>query len=516
MVHKLRGEPTGLVYLCLVFVITVALASALLPAASASELGEDLLAAPGLPELGEGRISLDSIRDFGDVLAAAIATDKGVKIARYQLNGAMAGLKQVRAALGPQIQGSASYSAANYSESGGIVVDELKTTSGTLTWVQQLGPNTDLRAGLSKARLGAEQSVIQQQQAVVNVISNVQSAYHSLVKALQGVKLAEAAVEIAEKKVSITQDKVSMGTATEVDLLKAKTELLQAENNLRQARSGSDLALLGLLQIIGLDHTYLNQADGWARTLISTQDLTPVYWDVPFEEAVDYALKHRLDVQAAAKQVEMAEVDVAAVKDRRDWKISLNGSRMVDEFWLQGSVDTERLLMATVARTETEGETVSLWSGGTGTSDDPWKVSLEFSYKFSDGGAREAELEQMRSRYESAKLQYQALVDSVSLAVFGAREKMLQAWKSYEQAKLMTEQAQATYQQMQQMEALGSIPEIDLMEARMLVQKAENDLIAAGLDYEGRKTELAVAIGVPPETLIQAVGKRNWAFSLSE
>ncbi len=457
-----------------------------------------------LDGLENGTISLDVIGGLNDILRIAIATDKGVKQAGYQLDGAMGHLEQISAILKPQIQGGVSHSVS------GLEHLELETTSGRLTWAQQLLPNNDLRAGLETAKLGAQQAAIAQQEAVTRVVANVQSAYYGLVKSLRGVRLAELAVSNGAAKVQVAQDKLEAGIATPLDVLTAQNELLEAQNALNATRSGANLALLGLLQIIGLDHTYLDRADQWAENLIGDQDLTPVPWEVDFEQALDFALSNRLDLKSAEKQVQMAEVGVRAVERRRDWKVSLSGLRQVEDFVVQGSVDSDWMATGTAARSK--GDASSLPTGGP-TPD--WQVGLELSYTFGDGGTREAELKQADSQYRSAQLQYDGLADSLSLMIYGAMEKMTQAWAAYELAESALVQAETTYRQTRQMVELGSLPQTDLLDIELMVRQGENQLLSAGLDYELAKTELAVAMGIPTDRLVQAVGQRDWEFAVS-
>ena len=71
---------------------------------------------------------------------------------------------------------------------------------------------------------------------------------------------------IAQRKVEIASEKLAAGVATPLDVLTAQNELLQAQTMLNAANGGVDLAVLGLLQIIGLDHNFLAKGDSGQRT----------------------------------------------------------------------------------------------------------------------------------------------------------------------------------------------------------------------------------------------------------
>lgn len=464
-------------------------------------------AAQGAGVFGAVETDLSEITNLADLLTAAIANSRDVRAAEYQLEAARAGLKQVEAGLNPQLQATASYSVANYTESLFEAVDgTVRKASGALTWAQQLGPNSALRTGIDKANIAVEQAEIQRQQAVISVITSVQSAYYSVINAQRGVALAEEALANARRKAEITARQVADGMATSVDLLTAENALLEAQNGVSAAKSGLDVALLALLQTMGLSHGNLAEARDWAERLVAAQDFDPNKWDVDLTEAIEYAKEHRLDLALVERQVSMAKLDVDAVAKQRDWKVSLNGMTVKNDLVFNSSVDTERLFMATVAKTKSEGTKPSHQK----RQEDPWQVTAELSYRFGDGGAREAQLEQAQAVYNSVQLQYEKLLDGVCLDVFSARENMLQAWRVYEQSIQVLAQAKAVYQQLEKAHALGSIPEFDLLEGSLLVAQAENRVIAAALSYESSKTRFAASLGVPIDTLISAVGSNRW------
>lgn len=506
----MRGEQARrTIVLTVVWCITLVAVLGLVPRAAASE-----------ETFGHTVCKLENIETFADLLTVALANSRDIKAAEYQLAAARAGLKQVEAYLNPQFQATASYAVANYPESIiEVVKDTKRTTTGTLTWMQQLGPNKTLQTGLDKGSIAVEQALLQKEQAVVEVIIAVQAAYHNVINAQQGIKVAEEALANAQRKLSTTQRQVADGTASLVDLLTAENELLQAQNSVSAARMGLDMALLALLQTVGVDST-LAEARAWAERFVEAEDLTPVKWTVDLDAAVEYAKHNRLDLAMLQKQLEMAKLDIDAVASRRDWKLSLTGTTIRNEWILTGSVDTDRLLVATVARSKVKGSEenpLALSTGlaedaypQSGSVEDPWQVTAEFSYRFGDGGAKDAELEQAQAIYNSLQMQYEKLLNAIYLDVFSTRENMLQAWRVYEQSLKAREQAKAVYEQLEQAYAIGSISEQELLAGALLVTKAEADVIAAGLSYESSQTRFAASLGVPIETFLAGVSGKKW------
>ncbi|NLV92475.1 MAG: TolC family protein [Firmicutes bacterium] len=488
--------------------------------------------------LGVEGINLDDIQTLADILEVALTTDKGIKAAGYQLEAAQAQLEQAKAGLWPQIQLGAEGKVSNAPELG-MAKDTFRTVSGRVTWAQALKPNNDLQAGLKITELGIEGATIAQQQAVVELVYRVQSAYMALVEAVNGHRLAEASVAIAQRKVEIASEKLAAGVATPLDVLTAQNELLQAQTMLNAANGGVDLAVLGLLQIIGLDHNFLANGRQWAENLVATQDVTPVRWPVEYEEAVNYALTHRYDLLATENQVEMARINVESLAGKRDWKLSLAGTKQAEEVTLMGSIDTDWMAVASVSANKQWGEPSPSPMGlmdllipeiinkhgsevikdylpdESRDNQDPWSIGLELSYTLGDGGAKEARIREADAEYQRAKLLYEGLVDSVSIAVFAAQEKVTQTWAAYQLAQSYLEQARGNLERMELLFELGSVTETELLDVDLMVRQAENEVQATGLTYELAKTELAMAIGVAAEKLVHAVAIGDWALVLN-
>ena len=75
-----------------------------------------------------------------------------------------------------------------------------------------------------------------------------------------------------------------------------------------------------------------------------------------YEEAVNYALTHRYDLLATENQVEMARINVESLAGKRDWKLSLAGTKQAEEVTLMGSIDTDWMAVASVSANKQWGE----------------------------------------------------------------------------------------------------------------------------------------------------------------
>ena len=118
----------------------------------------------------------------------------------------------------------------------------------------------------------------------------------------------------------------------------------------------------------------------------------------------------------AMKQLEMAESAYKALKEERDWTVTLVGQYQPDdEVILRSSVDSNLALMVAATKVEYKAPEID-WdklgmfgymqsqaaspSGGEQSSVDPWQVELSFSYRYGDGGARQAKLDAKEAALE--------------------------------------------------------------------------------------------------------------------
>lgn len=476
----------------------------------------------------------EEVYSLGDLLAIAILHDSNVKLMEIQVNEARVGLQSLEATLRPQLIFSGDYSIENVAshpmarqfvsieiEFDGEVYkiellepDELvQTTMISLTLAKQLGPNLALRTAFEKASIGKEMSMLQREEAISQLVLQVQTSYHGVLKALYGKELASSVVDTAKKNVEVVQHRENTGTATMLDVLKEKNALLEAESHLSTAQMGLNVALLGLLQTIGLHGSYLTE-DLLSVEQLETYEEEPREWVISFERAIDYALLHRKEIEMASSQLAMTELDYQEHKEKRDWTVSLTGNYVIDDYILDGSLDSNRLLRGTIITSDIKWPSSDvedlLGSGGNGT--DPWKVGVQLSYNFGQGSLKRAEEERLELASQRAAIQYERLYDGIYLEVYSYYQQLEQAWQSYQLARKGQEEALATYRNLEEMYRLGSLTRKDLMEAELFVNQAKNHVLSTALDYRVKKGQLARSLGIDSATLIEAlIGGQCWS-----
>ncbi len=509
--------------LCLVL-LTAASQGLVLAESSSAELSQTA----GVPAALDPRLA--DIRSLEDILKVAVANNHSVKIAEISIEEALAGGREVEAALRPQLNLAGQYVRENVANNPADLLAQLEelsgdepisTTVGSLTYYQQLAPTAQIRGFQRQADIGTDVARMAKDQAVASTIVTVQEGYFNVLRAYSGLLAALAARDHAQLNLEAVERQLELGTATPLDVLKGKTAVLEAENNLQMASTGLELAVLGLLNSMGFSSVDGETAIAWAEQLAQSRDSSIIPWEIELNEAYAYALEHKLELAMARKQLEMAESAYRVVKEERDWTLSLTGKyQPADDIVLNSSIDSNLALMITAAKSKTElpeafdtlDDILKLVGGSTAdeSGPDPWRVELSLSYRFGDGGARRAQLDAKMAAVEKARLQVKMAEDGCYLELKSCLQQLDQALRAYELALQGEQAAKETLEQLESMYELGSVTGKEVREGRLMVIQAQNRVLDAALTYEAAKAKLAVAMGIHPEALMAAVGRNQW------
>ncbi|NLA58548.1 MAG: TolC family protein, partial [Firmicutes bacterium] len=191
-------------------------------------------------------------------------------------------------------------------------------TVGTFTYYQQLGPTAQIRGLQKQTEIGTHLARLARDQALANTILAVQEEYFNVIRAYNNRLAALAAREHAKLNLATVERQLELGTATPLDALKERNALLEAENHLQMASTGLELAVMALLQNMGLAPIDAETALAWGAQLAQGWEGDIIPWGIHLEEAYTYALEHKLELAMARKQLEMAESAYKAVKEERD------------------------------------------------------------------------------------------------------------------------------------------------------------------------------------------------------
>jgi len=153
-------------------------------------------------------------------------------------------------------------------------------------------------------RKRAAQSVLQQRilsfvDAAIKLVNETKSTYYTLQYQHRAMRLQKENLEILKQAIDIAQARLRSGETTQLDVNLLEARRLEVELELLQFRSDYRVGQQALLRLVGVAKA---PADWDPITLpesLSSLDLSE-------DDIVDWGLEHRLDVQAAAWEVEAA------------------------------------------------------------------------------------------------------------------------------------------------------------------------------------------------------------------
>ncbi len=533
------GLRAALVAACLILLFTAGQGLAM---AESSGLKQAQL--NGMPAaLGQ---ELANIRSLEDILRIAVGNNQSIKIAEMSIEEALAGGREVSAALRPQLSLAGQYVRKNVANNPSMLTglelpaetpipkdlpeDQLTSTVGTFTYYQQLGPTAQIRGLQKQTEIGTHLARLARDQALANTILAVQEEYFNVIRAYNNRLAALAAREHAKLNLATVERQLELGTATPLDALKERNALLEAENHLQMASTGLELAVMALLQNMGLAPIDAETALAWGAQLAQGWEGDIIPWGIHLEEAYTYALEHKLELAMARKQLEMAESAYKAVKEERDWTITLAGRyQPEDDIILNSSIDSNLTLMASATKLDVELPEIDPsklcgapggsydwrqqdkgYGSGEATKVNPWQIELSFSYRFGDGGARQAKIDAKEAAIEKAKLQVEMAENGCYLELYSCLQQLDQALRAYELAVESQRAARETLEQLEAMYERGSVTAKEVREGRLLVIQAQNRVVDAAFAYEAAKAKLAAAMGAAPDALIAALGRNQW------
>lgn len=146
-------------------------------------------------------------------------------------------------------------------------------------------------------------------------VSEVIKTYYNIVQQKYNYRVAKESVEISEERLKLIQDKLSVGSASNLDMLRAKVDL-----NADKSSMLSQEALLSSLKV-GLNGLLARRAE----IDFEVDDLIEIQKGLTFEQLKLSAYNNNIDILTAEKNKIISSLDVNLSRSDYFPKISLNG-----------------------------------------------------------------------------------------------------------------------------------------------------------------------------------------------
>lgn len=303
--------------------------------------------------------------------------------------------------------------------------------------------------------LYSEQGV---QRAYNEMRNTVTNGYFDMLQADNLQKLGRESVDRLADHLKNVEAQYEVGVVAKVDVLRSQVELANAKQSLIQAENKYQVAEANLNKIVGLPMDTQLKLD---NILVYTP------YDNDMQYCLDYAAKHRPELEQAKQQVEAAKGAL---------RVAISGH------------------MPQVAASASQNWKDSNWPGDENGN---WGVGVTVSMNIFDSGVTTSKIHGAEADLAKAHETYRDTVDAVNLDVRTNYLSMREAEKRIDTTKLAVSQAEEDYRiaQLRYMNGVGT--NTDVLDAQVALTDAKTNYLQAMYDYNTCKTNLETAIGVP-------------------
>ena len=414
-----------------------------------------------------------------DAMQRAFNTNPAITIAGYERDSARASYNAARNSRWISISGThktvrGGYDDDQVSPVNRVVGDELKVVgyqnvgkrignshSNTLTATLPIYNGGKISGAIKQAKAGyliSEQGV---QRAYNEMRNTVTNGYFDMLQADNLQVLGRESVDRLADHLKNVEAQYEVGVVAKVDVLRSQVELANAKQSLIQAENNYQIAEANLNKIVGLPMDTQLKLD---NILVYTP------YDNDLQYCLDYAAKHRPELEQAKQQVEAAKGAL---------RVAISGH------------------MPQVNASASQNWDNSNGNNWPGDDNGNWTVGVQVTMNIFDSGVTVSRIHGAEAELAKAHESYRDTVDLVNLDVRANYLSMREAEKRIDTTKLAVSQAEEDYRiaQLRYMNGVGT--NTDVLDAQVALTDAKTNYLQAMYDYNTCKTNLETAIGVP-------------------
>ncbi len=403
-----------------------------------------------------------------DAMQRAFNTNPAITIAGYERDSARASYNAARNSRWISISGTHSTQRSGYDD-----YHQVKNNiTGILSLSKEIGnahansltasmpifTGGKLNGTIKQATAGYLSSYQGLQKAHNDMRSTVTNGYFDMLQADNMQKLGRESVDRLADHLKNVEAQYEVGVVAKVDVLRSQVELANAKQSLIKAENAYQIAEANLNKIVGLPMDTQLKLD---NILVYTP------YDNDMQYCLDYAAKHRPELEQAKQQVEAAKGAL---------RVAISGH------------------MPQVAATASQSWKDSNWPGDENGN---WGVGVTVSMNIFDSGVTVSKIHGAEADLAKAHETYRDTVDAVNLDVRSNYLNLREAEKRIDTTKLAVSQAEEDYRiaQLRYMNGVGT--NTDVLDAQVALTDAKTNYLQAMYDYNTCKTNLETAIGVP-------------------
>ena len=414
-----------------------------------------------------------------DAMQRAFNTNPAITIAGYERDSARASYNAARNSRWITISGNHTTRRSGYDDDqlsainkvigNQIVVDGFQNVgkkihnahTNSLTATLPIYNGGKISGAIKQAKAGYLISEQGLQKAYNDMRSTVTNGYFDMLQADNMQKLGRESVDRLANHLKNVEAQYEVGVVAKVDVLRSQVELANAKQSLIKAENAYQIAEANLNKIVGLPMDTQLKLD---NILVYTP------YDNDMQYCLDYAAKHRPELEQAKQQVEAAKGAL---------RVAISGH------------------MPQVNASATQNWGNSNGNNWPGDDNGNWAVGVTVNMNIFDSGVTVSKIHGAEADLAKAHESYRDTVDLVNLDVRSNYLNLREAEKRIDTTKLAVSQAEEDYRiaQLRYMNGVGT--NTDVLDAQVALTDAKTNYLQAMYDYNTCKTNLETAIGVP-------------------
>ena len=287
------------------------------------------------------------------------------------------------------------------------------------------------------------------EQVLQDTLLNLHRSWYAVLLAKEVVTVREESIKLLQQQLEQTLERFEAGTDSRFEVLRAEVALANGKPPLIRARNQYRLAIVDLLQVIGLE-----TGEGDQPEIIG--DLDYVDTNPSFADALSAAKRHRPEYRSLDQAIVAAEAGVRAVQSDKRPNVNLVAGYGIQKSSFADDFD----------------DTIHGWT-----------VGIQGSWKIWDAQGTEGEVIAARSRLRQLELTRQELDLQVGAQVRQALSSVQEARELVDSSRKVVEQAVEFLQLANDRYAVGTAIQLEVYEAELALTEARTNEVQALHDF---------------------------------
>ncbi|MBF0592464.1 MAG: TolC family protein [Nitrospirae bacterium] len=395
----------------------------------------------------------------------ALQSSEAIKISQEDIYIAQQQRTKAIAAIMPRISAFSLYTQYNRDRlvPGGMVLQPNSSMSNGISLDESLSLGGKELKTIDMAQKSVEKSINDYDSVTEGYLYSIAGAFYDCLKAKKAIDIAQANVERLTLYRDAAKTKLSAGELTRTPLLRAEAELSTAMTEALQAQNDMRIKKATLKKLAGLTDDFDVRDD-----LPTAHDLANCLTD-DVECLIQTAFNRRSELKSYAAQREIAQKTIESAKSAYWPTLSIEGVLVKKDDnpgWLFNNVETAY-------------------------------ATITLTLPLYEGGVRQADLKEARSRQRQSELAIENLKKTISLDVESSYLTYLTQQGVIVSLKETLAYATDNYSSVNRQFDAGLATSLDVMDANNLLVTSQRKLSEAIYGYELAYLTLKRSIGIP-------------------